>query len=71
MRRVALRHNISFEQATAYISKMDRSRASYYNFYTEKTWGAAASYHLCIDSSRLGLEASAAMITDFVKAAKF
>lgn len=70
-RRVAVRHNTSFDEAAAFIAKMDRSRASYYNFYTEKTWGAAASYHLCIDSSRLGLEGSAAMIADFIKEGGF
>lgn len=65
-RRVAVRLNISYEEAAVLISKMDRSRASYYNFYTEKTWGAAASYHLCLDSSRLGLEGSSALIAGFV-----
>ncbi len=70
-RRVAVRHNTGFGEAAALIAKMDRSRAAYYNFYTEKTWGAAASYHLCIDSSRLGLEVSATMIADFVRSAGF
>lgn len=65
-RRVAVRLNISYEKAAVLTSKMDRSRASYYNFYTEKTWGAASSYHLCLDSSRLGLERSSALIAGFV-----
>ena len=71
MRRVAVRHHIGFDEAAAFIAKKDRSRAAYYNFYTEKTWGAAASYHLCVDSSRLGLEATAAMIADFIKVGAF
>ena len=35
--------------------KADKRRSEYYNYYSYKTWGAAATYHLCIDSSSLGL----------------
>ena len=35
------------------ITKTDKSRASYYNYYTNKKWGAAAGYSLSIDSSVL------------------
>ena len=66
-RRVAVRRNISHEEAAAAIVKTDKSRASYYDFYTEKTWGAAASYQLCTDSSLLGLEGTARLIENFIK----
>lgn len=48
------------------ITKTDKSRASYYDFYTEKQWGYSTSYHLTLDSSVLGIEGSARMIIDFV-----
>lgn len=51
------------------IIKKDKSRASYYDFYTDKKWGDSTSYHLTIDSSVLGLEGTACMIIDFVKRA--
>ena len=38
------------------ITKTDKSRASYYNYYTNKKWGAARSYNLCIDSGKLGID---------------
>jgi hypothetical protein len=38
------------------IEKTDKGRASYYNYFSGKTWGAAESYHLCINSSLLGIE---------------
>jgi len=50
-----------------YIKKMDKKRADYYNYYTEKQWGAAASYHLCINSSVLGIEETTAYIREFVE----
>lgn len=33
--------------------KTDKLRASYYNFYTDKRWGDAASYDLTFDSSAM------------------
>ena len=51
------------------IEKKDKSRASYYDFYTDKRWGHSTSYHLTLDSSVLGMEGSAQMIIDFVKRA--
>lgn len=66
-RRVAVRRHISFDEAGSVITKTDKSRASYYNFYTEKVWGFSTSYDLCVDSSLLGLEDTARMVVEFVE----
>ena len=47
--------------------KIGKLRAEYYNFYTDKLWGHADSYDLCLDSSLLGIEGTAQLIVDFVK----
>ena len=47
--------------------KIGKLRAEYYNFYTDKLWGHADSYDLCLDSSLLGIEGTAQFIVDFVK----
>ena len=44
---------------------MEEARADYYNFYTEKTWGAAASYNFCIDTTDITLEQAADMIIEY------
>ena len=49
------------------MNKADKKRSEYYNYYSYKTWGAAATYHLCIDSSVLGIEKTIDFIEDFVK----
>ena len=48
------------------MEKNDKTRAKFYNFYTDKTWGASASYHLSVDSSKLGLEETARYIKGFI-----
>ena len=54
-------------EAKHLIERTDKSRASYYNFYTNKTWGKASSYHLCMDTSLLGIEESAKWVADLIK----
>lgn len=36
--------------------KSDKLRSAYYNFYTDKKWGDAASYDLTLDSSKLTMD---------------
>lgn len=59
-------HNITEEEAEELMEKADKKRSSYYNYYSYNTWGAAATYHLCIDSSALGIEQTTAFIKEFV-----
>lgn len=59
-------NNCSAEKAQEIIEKGDSERASFYNFYSSGTWGAASTYHLCINSSVLGIEETAVLIKNFV-----
>ena len=43
----------------------DGSRGVYYHYYSLRTWGAAATYHLCVNTSALGDEATADFILQF------
>ena len=49
------------------ISKEDKKRASYYNFYTGKGWGDPKNYHMNIDSSVLGVDGTAKMIKHLIE----
>ena len=55
------------KEAREKAEKKNKLRAEYYNFYTDKKWGDAASYDLSIDASLLGTQATAMFIIDFVK----
>lgn len=59
-------HGISEEAAAEKMNKADKKRSEYYNYYSYKTWGAAATYHLCIDSSVLGIDETVRFIEEFV-----
>ncbi len=64
--RMASEKNITPEQAEELIEKADRRRADYYNYYSGKTWGAAESYDLCINTSHLGHEGTAKMLIEYI-----
>jgi hypothetical protein len=65
--RLKVLHGISDREAEALIEKADRQRSTYYNYYSYKTWGAAATYQLCIDSSVLGIDGTVEFIRSFVE----
>jgi shikimate kinase len=67
IKRVAQTYQLSLDKAQELIVKTDKKRAEYYNYYSNKVWGAAGSYHLCINSSVLGMDQTVTFITQFIK----
>ena len=49
------------------ISKTDKRRASYYNFYTGNKWGKYDNYDMAINSSTFGIEETAKIIAAAVQ----
>lgn len=66
IRRVAARNNLTDSKAKESIQKTDKRRASYYDYYSNKKWGDAASYNLSIDSSMAGIDGSVALIKEAI-----
>ncbi len=66
-RVIAETENLSPEKAKKHIEKMDRRRASYYNYHTNKAWGVASSYDFCVNSSSLSQQECIDLICDFAK----
>jgi cytidylate kinase len=65
IRRVAETQNLSAEKARDFIEKTDKHRAGYYNYFSNKIWGVAESYDLCINSSILGIDETVTFIRQF------
>ena len=64
---VCKRRNCSAEEARKLIEDKESTRSSYYNYYSGKTWGASASYDLCVNASRLGAEGTKEFIAEFIR----
>jgi cytidylate kinase len=67
IKRLCEIEHLTKEEAEGRISKTDKKRSEYYNYYSYKTWGAASTYHLCIDSSVLGIDETVLFIEAFAK----
>ena len=56
------------DEADDLIVKNDRERSRFYDFFTDKTWGQADSYDLCVDVTKLGGEENTAQfLADYVR----
>jgi cytidylate kinase len=62
IRRIEEIHHLPESKCRTLMQKSDKKRSGYYNYYSCKTWGAAESYHVCINSSLLGIEETVELI---------
>ena len=63
---IATKHCISPAKAEEYIRKKEKARQSYYEFFTFKKWASMESYDFCFDSSVLGFDGTADILSNLV-----
>lgn len=61
------KYNVPEDKARSVVTKTDKSRANYYNYYASEKWGDPNIYDLCINSGALGTEGSADLIISYLK----
>ena len=66
IKNVSERFNLTPDKAKAQIVKEDKARASYYNYYTSKKWGALESYDIFINSSLMSEDDTVDFIIDYI-----
>lgn len=57
----------SREEAIELVQRTNKLRSNFYNFYTDKQWGHALSYDLCLDSTVAPLEQLADFVIEYIK----
>lgn len=67
IKRIAEIRQLPEKKSRDIIEKTDKKRAGYYNYYSNKVWGMASSYHLCINSSCLGIDETVSLIHQVAK----
>ena len=71
IKNVSERFNLTPDKAKAQIVKEDKARASYYNYYTSKKWGALESYDIFINSSLMSEDDTVDFIIDYIDKIKY
>jgi cytidylate kinase len=62
IKRMSEYMDINENKAREWVARSDKKRRSYYNYFSNKEWGHASSYNLCINTSEFGIEKSAELI---------
>ena len=66
VRRVRDEYNETSDDYRAYVTRMDKKRITYYNYFTQYKWGRAHDYNLTLNGSA-GAEVCAEIIALYVK----
>ena len=68
IKRILSRHDEvkSEKEARDMMSKKDKQRQSYYNYYASAKWGHASTYDMTVNSSILGIDGTVKLISQFV-----
>ncbi len=65
--RVAKKEGLSLQAAETLITRTDKKRANYYNFYTNREWGCTTNYDLSISSYPMGSDNVAQVLLEYIK----
>lgn len=55
--------NLQEKDAPAVLKKRDKARYNHYKYYTDKEWGMASNYDLCLNSGLLGIDGCVEVIS--------
>lgn len=67
VKRIVERLKCTEQEALEMMKKVNKQREAYYDYYASKTWGKASTYHLCINTSEIGIEATVELIIQTLK----
>ena len=65
--RITRRKEKTIINAEKEITKEDKARANYYNYYTGQNWNDIRNYDLTIDTSKTGLDGAVTIIENYIK----
>ncbi|MDE6752370.1 MAG: cytidylate kinase-like family protein [Eubacterium sp.] len=60
-------NHVSEKEALKLMKMTDKKRSINYNYYTDRQWGKAQNYDICLNSSAFGYEACADIISEIAK----
>jgi cytidylate kinase len=61
MRRAREEYGVQQANLETFVTRQDKARAAYYNYFATGKWGDRSTYDLCVNS-RMGIQAAAAVV---------
>ncbi len=68
--RIASANGVDASEAKSLMNKIDKKRASYYNYYTSQKWGRSENYDLMIDTTKIGVDGAVRLIEEYINLIK-
>ncbi len=65
--RVVKEQNVSENEASKIVSRADKKRRSYYNYYTNREWGEVSNYDLTINLSSVSEDKAVDVVIGFLE----
>lgn len=65
-KRIMRKMSLNESNASVLVKKVDKSRSSYYQYYTSKKWGLPTSYNLCINTDHIDIDHAVEIIGKIV-----
>lgn len=68
-RKLALEEHIGMnaQAMEKLIKSTDKNRSKFYEYYSHTVWGDAKNYHLCIDTSSVGVDGAVEIMMKFIE----
>lgn len=66
IKRAVTYYGLTEDKAKETITKTDKRRSSYYNYYTGHRWGDAGNYEISLNSDRIGIENCVDILYDYI-----
>lgn len=66
-KRIMEKYDLSSQKAKEMMTKKDKQRQSYYNYYSSNKWGRSDTYDLSIDSSVLGIDGTVELLIQYIE----
>lgn len=57
---------MSFSEMSKHIKNVDKKRAQYYEYYTDRKWGKVRNYDLCINTDYISIEGACKTIVEYI-----
>lgn len=68
IKRISKLYDLTEQKAKEKIVKKEKSRKTFYNYYTDRTWGNVSSYDLCINTGYTGIDGAVELIKKSLEA---
>ena len=67
IQRVMKYHQLSQRKAINFIKSQDKKRKAYHNYFCQHKWGDSRNYEICINSSKLGIDATVDLLENYIR----